>query len=224
MNAATTIRLRDFRWAVLLVAASWLLGLWLLARLPASVPVHWNLEGQPDRYGSPFEGALLVPVIATVILALLVYLPRLDPRRANYGSFRGAYVALATGIVVFMVGIQALLGSQYLGARVDVGRLVPLAVGIAFAGIGLVLPRLRPNWFAGIRTPWTLEDDRVWEVTHRFAGRLFVVAGVLATGAGLVVPSRWLVFVLIVPILVATLGSVVYSYVAWRRLHAHASR
>lgn len=224
MNAGTTIRLRDFRWAGLLLAASWLLGFWLLSRLPDRVPVHWNVEGQPDRYGSPFEGALLVPVMATAILLLLAYLPRLDPRRANYETFRGAYVALATGIVVFMVAIQVLLGAQYLGARVDLGRLIPAAVGIGFMGIGLVLPRLRPNWFAGIRTPWTLEDDRVWEVTHRFAGRLFVVAGVVATVAGLLVPTRMLVWVLMVPILAAALGSVVYSYVAWRRLHAPSAR
>jgi len=224
MNAAPPIRLRDFRWAWLLLLASWLLGAWLYLRLPDRVPVHWNVESQPDRYGSPLAAALLLPAVSSLTLLLLAFLPRLDPRRENYPKFRGAYQALTTGVAAFMLLIHAGIGAQTLGARIDFGRLIPVAVGIAFAGVGLVLPRLQPNWFAGIRTPWTLEDDRVWEATHRFGGRLFVAAGAVATVAGLLAPTRSLPWVLMVPLLVATLGSVGYSYVAWRRLHAPTAR
>ena len=220
MDDAAGIRLRDFRWALLLVAASWLFAGWLYLRLPASVPVHWNLQGQADRYGSRVEATLIVPAIATLMVPLCTFLPRLDPRRANYPHFRSAYVWLATGIVGFMVGVQAIIAAQLLGARVDLGRLIPAGIGMLFAGIGLVLPHLHPNWFAGIRTPWTLEDDRVWEQTHRFASKLFVVAGVVVALAALVLRSDgWMVGVMGAGIAAAALGSVVYSYVAYRRLH-----
>ncbi len=227
MNAASNpsaIGLRDFRWAVLLVAISWLLGAWLLLILPARVPVHWNAQGEVDRYGSALEGALLPPAIATFLTLVFSFLPRLDPRRANYVSFRGAYVALCTGIVAFVLLVQGLLAAIQLGHPLALGRLLPVGVGLLIAAVGLVLPRLRPNWVAGIRTPWTLEDDRVWDATHRFGGKLFVVCGLAGGAVAAFLPAAWMVWVLVLPIVGAALAAAVYSYAVWRRLHGPGDR
>jgi uncharacterized membrane protein len=213
--------MRDLRWAMLLAAASWGFGLWLFTRLPGRVPVHWNAQGRVNGWGSPVEGALLLPAIATAVLLLLALLPRIDPRRGGYPAFRGAYAALATGVVAFLALVHLLVGLQTLGAPIDLGRLITPAMGLLFAGLGLVLPHLGPNWLAGIRTPWTLEDAEVWRLTHRFAGHLFLAAGLLCALAALVAPTAWQVGILLGTIGVAVLGSVVYSYLAWRRLHPH---
>jgi uncharacterized membrane protein len=214
------IRLADFRWTGLLAGASWAFAAWLYGRLPERVPVHWNLAGEPDRWGSPLESVLVVPVVITLLVPLLALLPRLDPRRGSYAAFRGAYVGLIHLIVTFMLVIQVALAAQALQPELNLGRVVVAAIGLLFAGIGFFLPRLRSNWFAGIRTPWTLDDDRVWESTHRFGGRLFVATGVAAAAVAALAPPRWGFGALMVAMVVAALGSVIHSYVVWRSLRA----
>jgi uncharacterized membrane protein len=218
MGSHASIRLRDFRLGFALLAASWALALWLLSRLPARVPVHWNAAGEADRWGAPLVPVLLVPGVMLAMLGLFAALPRFDPRGAGYGAFRGAYLVLVQGILAFLLLVQGLAGAQMLGLPVNLGRVVPAAVGLLFAGLGLVLPRLGPNWFAGIRTPWTLEDDRVWVATHRVGGRLFVIVGVVVAAVAAMAPAGWGMAALVAGAVGAALGSVVYSYVAWRRL------
>jgi len=212
---------RDFRWAALLVAASWGVGFWLLARLPAgqAVPVHWNAHGEVDRYGSPFESAFIAPLAGTLLLLLLMFLPRLDPRRGNYGDFRGAYAALTTGVAAFLLVVHGMVAAQTLGSPVDLGRWIAPLVALFFAGLGLLLPRIGPNWLAGIRTPWTLDDDEVWRATHRVGGKLFLAAGIGAAIATAVTPPPWGIGILMAAIASAVIGSAAYSYVAYRRLH-----
>ena len=95
-------------------------------------------------------------------------------------------------------------------------RVMPFAMGVFFVVLGNVLPRTRPNWLLGIRTPWTLSSDRVWERTHRVGGYLMLGAGLVAILAGLLVPDRAM-FVMMGGITVAALGSIVYSYAVWRK-------
>jgi uncharacterized membrane protein len=102
------------------------------------------------------------------------------------------------------------------GYPVRFERWVPVAIGLFLIVLGNLLPRARPNWFVGIRTPWTLSSDRVWEKTHRLAGYVFVVAGIIVTIIGLT--GVHVAPILMGPIIgVAALSLVVYSYVEWRR-------
>lgn len=184
--------------------------------LPARVPSHWNLHGQVDAYSGRASAALVLPAIALATWLLLRVLPRIDPRRANYAKFAGSYDAVVAAVVAMVVVIHVVVLGAGLGWPVDMGRVVPIALGVLFVVIGNVLPRARPNWWFGVRTPWTLSNDRVWARTHRVGGYLMVAAGVLCIAAALL-PGGGGIAVVVTVVLAASLGSAVYSYFAWRQ-------
>ena len=222
MSTTSTIRFRDLRWTLAPLIASWALALVLYPRLPDRVPTHWNAAGRPDGWGPPLLPTFLFPAVMLGLVALFAVLPAIDPRAPDSRTLRRAYLGIVLAVLSFLLLLQAALTAQMLGAPVDVGRVLPVGIGLLFAGIGLALPRLGPNWFAGIRTPWTMEDDRVWEATHRVGGKLFFVTGVVVAAVAAITAPPWSTLAMVAGILVAGLGSVVYSYVAWRRLHRAA--
>ncbi|MDQ3557251.1 MAG: SdpI family protein [Gemmatimonadota bacterium] len=187
-------------------------------RLPPRIATHWNLAGEPDGWsGRP--GAWLLPTVALGTWALLMAVPRIDPRGDNYARFRDTYLLVVNLTLVFLGVLHVATVGSALGWPVEVGRLTNAMLGLLFVGLGNVLPRVRPNWFLGIRTPWTLESDRVWRETHRLGGRVFVAGGVLILLLALLpdTTAEWL----LLPVLLGTTAvPVVYSYLAWRRERA----
>jgi len=146
------------------------------------------------------------------------WLPRIDPRGANYPKFAGTFNGLFISIMLFILGMHFVILASALGYPVAMGRWVPIGMGAFFIVMGNLLPRARPNWFVGIRTPWTLSSDRVWEKTHRLAGYVFVVLGVLIGLIGVVSGGSDLVMPWLGGLIgIAALSLVVYSYVEWRR-------
>lgn len=202
---------------ITIVAAAFLSSALVFARLPERVPVHWNAAGEVDRYGSRFEGAVLLPLVILGMALLIPALPRLDPRGANYEKFRPTYHLVMNATLTFMLAIHLVALGTALGIALPMERLMPVGVGVLLIVLGNALPRARPNWMFGIRTPWTLSNDRAWERTHRVGGYLMVAAGVVVLLSAFVVPVPMMTWLLIGAVVVASLGSVVYSYVAWRQ-------
>ncbi len=161
-----------------LVAVSW-------SSAPERIPVHWDLSGQPDRYGGKFEGLLLLPPTALGLYLLLLLLPRIDPRRANYARFRGAYFVLRVAILMFLVLIYGFVLLWTRRIRLDV-LVIRILVGRLLVVMGVVMGRVQPNWFVGIRTPWTLSSDLSWRETHRLGGWPFACSA--CVWAALVAP------------------------------------
>jgi uncharacterized membrane protein len=204
------------RWATpLLLAAMWAFALAVYPRLPARIPTHWNLHGQVDGWGGR-ASVFLFPAIATGIVLLVALLPRIDPRRANLERSGDAVRLIAGVTVLVMAWIEGLVLGEALGWGIDAQRGVRGGVGVLLAVIGNYLPRIRSNWFIGIRTPWTLTSERVWRETHRLGGRTFVAAGAVMVLAGFF-PSPYADRVAFAAVMVGAAVPVVYSYVAWRR-------
>jgi uncharacterized membrane protein len=195
--------------AALLSAAAW-------ARLPERVPVHWDIDGDPDRHAGRLVAALLMPVIMLVLWGLMRWLPTIDPRRQNYAGFSRAYELTVNAVLGAMLVIHAVSLGLALGYPLPVQRIAPVVVGSLLVVIGLFLPQARPNWWFGIRTPWTLSSDRVWERTHRFGGRLMAWAGV-AVVLSAALPPRPGFVVFMTAVVGSSLLSLVYSYVVWRQ-------
>ena len=201
---------------MLIVLAAVVASAIVYPRLPETMPTHWNLAGQPDGWSNRWWGAWLLPVFLLGMWALVQILPRIDPRGRNYAKFGGAFEGIIVTIMLFMLGMHIVVLRAALGYPVAMRRIVPVGIGVLFIVIGNLLPRARPNWFVGIRTPWTLSSDRVWEKTHRLGGHLFVAGGVIITVAAL----AWVSWAHVVLITVATLCAVivmVYSYLEWKR-------
>jgi len=185
-------------------------------KLPETIPTHWNMDGQPDGWSPRSFGAFITPVILLTIWGFILVMPAIDPRGANYAKFGGAFAAIMDSLMLFVLGMHILLLRAGLGHPVAMERVAPFGIGILLIVIGNLLPRARPNWFVGIRTPWTLSSDRVWEKTHRFGGRVFVAAGFLIAMTALLWAQRVHV-VLIGGMLIAASSVLIYSYVEWRR-------
>jgi uncharacterized membrane protein len=150
-----------------------------------------------------------MPAIVTALAVLTPLLPRIDPRGERYAAFAGTYHLFMNAIALFMTFTHLVTIAFTLGWALPVATTISVGVGLLLAVIGNELGRVQPNFFVGIRTPWTLADPEVWRRTHRVGGRAFValVAAVVGGGAaGLVV----FVFA--------------YSYWAWRRLAGPAAR
>jgi uncharacterized membrane protein len=207
---------------LLIIAAAFIASAIAYPRLPETIPTHWNMDGQPDDWSSRAFGALITPVILLLVWGFVRVLPAIDPRGANYAKFGGAFEAIFDSLMLFLLGMHIVLLRAGLGYPVQIQRIAPFGIGVLLIVIGNLLPRCRPNWFVGIRTPWTLSSDRVWEKTHRFGGRLFVAAGFLIAIAALFW-VQWVHVVLITSILLATAAVLTYSYLEWKREQSPAS-
>ncbi|HYU32172.1 MAG TPA: SdpI family protein [Thermoanaerobaculia bacterium] len=218
------MKLLDRRWLPLaFIAGAYAFSLAVYARLPERIPSHWNAAGQVDGWSSRALGAFLMPTVALGIWLLFLVLPRIDPRRANYARFGSTYSLVVAAVILFQVAIHVLVLGAALGWPIAIDTVMIVGIGLLFLLLGNVLPRVRPNWFIGIRTPWTLSSDRAWEKTHRVGGYLFSAAGLVVIAAA-ALPAAWRVWVIMAALATSTLGTVVYSYFAWRQDTAGSSR
>jgi uncharacterized membrane protein len=212
MSTRTTLILSLF-----LVAAAALFSLSVYSRLPEPIVSHWGVDDLPDGSMPRAWGAFLMPVVTTALVALLLALPAIDPFKANLAEFRGPLNLLILLLVLFMTYLHALTlawNLGFTGFRMS-AALLP-AMGLLFIFIGALLRRVRRNFFIGIRTPWTLSSDRVWERTHSLGSKLFIASGCLALLGGFAAgpTAFWLV---LTPLIGSALFLVAYSYVLYRQ-------
>jgi len=193
----------------LLVAGMWGAAAWLWRSAPESMPVHWNFAGEPDRWGGRAEGLLGLPAILTVLLVGFQVIPRLDPGRNNWAQMRGAWSGFQAAFVLFMAGVYA----AALGAF-PMAETLPWLLGALFVALGAVMGKIRPNFFFGIRTPWTLTSKRAWTRTHRLGGFVFIAVGLVSIVAGILVPPAALI-VDVGGILLGSAALAVYSWRVW---------
>ncbi|HEX6307590.1 MAG TPA: SdpI family protein [Longimicrobiales bacterium] len=184
--------------------------------LPERVATHWNVRGEVDGWSAPWSAAVFAPGIALALWLLLPLLRRIDPRRRNYDRFEPTFWVLVNAIVLFMGAIHVATLGAALGWPFDITRTMLVLIGLTFVVLGNYMPRLRSNWWLGVRTPWTLESEAVWRGTHRVAGYTFVLGGLLAMAAALL-PSPLAFVVAFTGMTAGALIPVVYSYVLFRR-------
>lgn len=138
---------------LLIVAAAFIATAAVYPDLPDRIPVHWNMQGEVDRWsGRRISGALMMPLIIVLLWALMRWLPYIDPRRDNYAKFSTAFEAIMITLMLFMLLLHGMMLRAALGYPVAVERVIPVAIGILFIVMGNLMPRARPNWFFGIRT------------------------------------------------------------------------
>lgn len=188
---------------------------WALTQLPdAPIPVHWTLDGRADGFGRPASVLFILPAVALALSLSFAVVPSLMPPNSDLRRSRTPYGVVWISVILLMLALHLVLVAKVFGAPLDILRLAAVAVGALMALIGNYLPKVRYNYVLGIRTPWTLASERVWDRTHRFAGLLMLLAGLCSILGALVAPTPALVLpALLVPILGASLVSVVYSAV-----------
>lgn len=213
-------------WAVLALAAiaNIVAYVALLPSMPDQMPSHWGLDGV-DEWSSK-ENSIALAVMPAILLIVLFIVPRIDPKRRNFDRFTGIYRTFAAVITLFMMAVSWMGPLTVWGYLSTKGTLLNTLLfgffGVLFIGLGNYLPRIKPNFTFGIRTPWTLASEEVWRRTHRASGPVFVIAGMATLVAALfssVAPTITF-WVMLVSILGATAFAGAYSYLAWRKLEA----
>jgi uncharacterized membrane protein len=178
------------------------------------VATHWGVNGQPNGF-SP-KGALWIfgPGFLALILVLSAVLPWLSPRRFDVDTFRSTYNFIMLAVFLMMAYCYAIILWAGVGLHIDIMRFVLGGVCLFIAAIGNVLSKVRRNFYIGVRTPWTLANERVWHATHRFAAKCFVISGLV----GLVLALAGVPFVPIAAILAGALAPVIYSLAFYKQL------
>jgi uncharacterized membrane protein len=200
---------------VVLITLATVFSASIFSSLPEQMASHWNAANQVDGYMSRFWGAFLMPSVAVGMMLLFLAIPQIDPLKANIAQFREYFNAFITVMIAFLVYIHVLTLLWNLGYdRFNMGTAMLPALGLIFVFAGIMMRKAKRNFFIGIRTPWTLSSDRVWDQTHQLGSVLFIVSGALAL-VGALFPDNAIWFVLL-PVLVSTLFLVVYSYMLYQ--------
>lgn len=211
MSTKTTIIL-----VLAMIVAAVIAGSLLWNQLPEQMAFHWNINDQVDGYMPKFWGVFLMPLIVLGILALLIFVPGIDPLKANIAQFRSAFNLFIVLISAFMLYIHGLTIAWSLGYQnFEMSAVMLPFMGVLFLFIGYMLRQAKRNFFIGIRTPWTLSSDTVWDKTHQLGSILFMGSGVLAIIGSFMggVFAFWLFFI---PLMGSVLALIAYSYILYR--------
>jgi uncharacterized membrane protein len=199
-----------------LIFLALLAGVLLWNQLPDQMPSHWNVNDQVDGTMSKLWGVLMMPLVTLGMFILFLVIPNIDPLKANIAQFRetfNLFIVLITAFMLYIHGLTLAWGLGYQGFKMSMAML-PF-IGLLFIFIGYMLRKAKRNFFIGIRTPWTLSSDSVWDKTHQLGSILFMVSGAFAIVGGFFggMTAFWLMFT---PLMGSTLFLVVYSYFLYR--------
>jgi len=183
--------------------------------MPDKMASHWNAQGEVDGYMSKFWGVFLMPTVSVGLFLLFLLMPKIDPLKANIEKFRKYYDGFIVMMIAFLFYAYALTIAWNLGFVFNMTQFMMPAMGLLFYYIGILTEKAKRNWFIGIRTPWTLSSEKVWNKTHNIGGKLFKAVGVIAL-LGIFFPKQMLFFVFF-PVIFVAGYLIVYSYVEFQK-------
>jgi len=203
---------------IALLILSLLASIILYPQMPEQMVSHWNAEGEPDDYMSKFWGLFLMPMILLVMVLLFLAIPLIDPLKANIKKFRNYFDGFIIVLMLFFMVIHAQTILWSMGIMIAPNVVFPIMLGVLMYYIGVMLGHTKKNWFVGIRTPWTLSSELVWDKTHKMAGKLFKIVGFISLFG--VFFNKYAIYVAVVPILCVSFYSILYSYLEFKKLKA----
>lgn len=208
--------------AALCLASATAYVFWALPAMPETVPTHWGVDGSVNGWSDKGPTVFMGVIMPILMLALLFAVPFFDPRGASFNRFKGIYQGFSAAFTVFMVVVAWITPATALGLIPESGSLVSTLVfgffGLLLVGLGVAMPHIEPNYTFGVRIPWTLNDSDNWRRTHRFAGPVFVIMGVVTLVSAFLASAA--PELTLIALLVALLGGVglitLYSFLLWK--------
>ena len=187
-----------------------IIGLSLWDRLPEQVPVHWDINGAVDRYATKLQAVFAMPLILVAFHWICIIGTSFDPKKQNISD--KAFTLVLWMIPVISLLCNSMVYATALGHDVNVNVIMPLFMGAVFILVGNYLPKCKQSYTMGIKLPWTLDDEENWNKTHRLAGFIWVIGGIIIM-ASAITGVFWIFFVLLVPMVAVP---VVYSYLLYK--------
>ena len=200
---------------IILVPFIYLAYVW--EKLPEKVPMHWNMEGEIDRYGDKSELILIPFLLPLLIYVLFTIIPKIDPKdKLKYMGKK--YTVLKTVLTVFMSALSMMIIYAAMNESFYNPNYILLLIGVLFAILGNYFKTLRANYFIGIKTPWTLENETVWKETHKLAGKIWFIGGLMIIFGSLILDKTANTVLFVTITVTITLIPVVYSYFKYQRV------
>lgn len=186
-------------------------------RLPDMIPMHFNFQGQVDRYDHKYM-IFILSGIPLVIALLKVILPKIDPKRENYKKHASAYNKLMFFLTLFLICTNWAVIAVSMGVNLKIHVIIPIGVGILLIIVGNYMPQYRHNYFVGIKTPWTLTDEDNWKRIHYIGGYVFILDGIIVILTSFIRSEIALVSVMAV-VLLSVAFLYYYSYQLYAKKH-----
>lgn len=200
---------------ILIILLSFVIGIYFYPQMPEKMASHWNIRGEVDGYIAKFWGLFLMPIISLGLFLLFILIPKIDPLRANIEKFRKYFDGFIILIILFLFYLYLLTIFWNFGNKFSMNQVLPPAFGILFFYCGILIEKAKRNWFIGIRTPWTLSNEKVWDKTHELGGKLFKATGIVAF-LGIFFPD-YAFFLILFPVIAVSIYTVVYSYLEYQK-------
>jgi len=198
-----------------IILVSFLIGIYLYPQMSDKMASHWNAQGKVDNHFSKFWGLFLMPFVSVAVFLLFALIPRIDPLKQNIEKFRKYFDRFIISVTLFLFYLYLLTIFWNFGFTFNIIQVIMPAFAVLFFSAGVLMEHSKRNWFIGIRTPWTLSSDKVWEKTNKLGGKLLKIAGIIVL-IGIIFVD-YAIFTFLLPILVAIVYTVIYSYFEYKK-------
>ena len=185
--------------------------------LPENVPLHWNLNGEIDSWGSKYTLIGLVFLMPILTYIFMLVIPKIDPKKrievmgGKYDQFKFILVAFMSVLSIFIIYISK-------NQKLSSPGIIFVLVGILYISLGNYFKVIKQNYFIGIKTPWTLENEEVWKLTHLLAGKMWVIGGLAVVIFSLILPENSNLYFFMGITAIISIVPIVYSYLVYKKL------
>lgn len=198
--------------AIILAAVIW--GMLQLSSLPEQIPTHFDLSGTADKFSSKYNAIYTLPLVSFLLVFFINGMMKISPKQYSAEQSESAVAKLMTAITLFLMMIYFAMIKEANEPQQWMFRMLPLGFSLLIVFMGNYFSKIQKNFVTGLRLPWTLASDENWKRTHRFAGKSYVVAGVISFITSLIYPAFW---ISLTAMAIATVSAIVYSYVYYTK-------
>ncbi|MEQ9280894.1 MAG: SdpI family protein [Balneola sp.] len=215
MNIKNTLKKEWYM--IILLLAPFIASFILWENMPDIVPVHFNAAGEADDFGPKWINAFLLPGIAFATYLFLLIIPAIDPKK-RIKNTQKPIAAIRIVISLFLIGVYVMVMMKTFDIEADIGQFILVSVGVLIAITGNYMNSIKPNYFIGLRTPWTLEDPEVWKKTHRFASRLWIIGGLFMAITAFIPTLKGSLYVIVGSVILLAIIPLIYSYQIFNKI------
>lgn len=204
-------------WVILIVPFIFSVYYW--DNVPQQMITHWGIDGKPNGWSNKNVGLFGMPMLSVVMYLLFLVYPKIDPKKRNFELFGNAYYVIRLSIAAFIGILSVIVLYVNMGCQINIGKTVITMVSLLMLLYGNVLGNIRHNYFVGIRVPWTLNNEEVWRLTHRLAGKIWVIASIIMLPICIFVPVSSLTWIFIAYMTGIFIYPMYFSYKTYKELN-----
>jgi len=200
---------------VILIIIIFITSFYLYSKMPEKMPTHWDAAGEVDGYGNRFVGLFLIPIFLVGFYLLFLFLPKIMVYQKNFEKFKNYFYGFKVVFILFFITVYIAMLLPNFGIHKNMSYFMIPAISILFFYVGYMLKFAKRNYFIGIRTPWTLASEKVWDKTHQLGSKLFMTFALIMLSSIFFV--KQMVWFILIPLITMVLYLFIYSYLEYRK-------